>query len=247
MASMFIWEILTTSDSSRFGLVPAALGLFFLAYFVHKGSLSWIQISADGKELVKIPSWFARKVSDERSVVTKAPAGSELVLCRRHAYGALQGYYMLLRAPDGKEQEVWNTVTGVTRGRWNRVAVRIKERCQLRVRLVDQTISDKGVEETEWTALTDKNKWKMLKIMVGPALAPWLGIGVRLLTSNFMSIFVFGFGLWLIGVSVFWYIYHTREVSKEQGLPLTISVWTLQFITFYVASVLVTGALIKRY
>ena len=243
---MFVWEILITSDSSNFALVPPVLGLFFLAYFVHKGSLSWIQISADGEELVKIPSWFARKLSGEKRVVTSAPAGSELILCRRLAYGGVQGYYMLVRAPDGTEQVVWNDVTGVTRGRWSRVATGIRERCQLRVHFVTQTISDEGTEETDWTALTDKNIWKMLKMMVGPAVAPWLGIGVRLLTSNLISILVVGLILWLIGTSILWHIFHTREVSKEQSLPLTIFVWTLQFITFYVVSVLVTGALTKH-
>jgi hypothetical protein len=246
LASMLLWAFLNISDNSRFGLIPPTVVLFGLAYFVHKASLSWIQISASGEELVKIPSWFARKLSGEKRVITKAPQGSEIVLCRRLAYGGLQGYCLLVRAPDGTEQEIWNDVTGVTRGRWTRAATEIGERCQLRVRIVTQTISDKGTEETDWTALTDKKKWKMLRIMVGPAVAPWLGIGVRILTSNPILILAFGLVLWLIGASVFWYIYRTREVSKEQSLHLTILVWTLQFITFYVVSVLATGTFIKR-
>jgi hypothetical protein len=82
--------------------------------------------------------------------------------------------------------------------------------------------------------------------MIGPSLAPWLGIGARFLTSNPVEILAFGLALWLIGASVFWYIYRTQEVSKEQTLPITIFVWTLQFIAFYAVSVLVTGALMKR-
>jgi len=205
-----------------------------------------MRISADGEELVRVPSWFARKISGEKRVVTRSPAGSELVLCRRHAYGALQGFYILVRAPDGTEQEVWNDVTGVTRGRWSRVATEIKERCRLRVRLVTQTISDKGIEEADWTALTDKDQWNILKIMAGPAIAPWLGIGIRIVTSDLMTILVSGFALWLIGAGMFWYIYRTREISKEQTLSLTIFVWTLQFIALYVVSVLLTGALRKQ-
>jgi hypothetical protein len=46
---------------------------------------------------------------------------------------------------------------------------------------------------------------------------------------------------------MFWYIYRTREVSKEESLSLTIFVWTFQFITFYLVSVLVTGAVLDRY
>ena len=245
-ASMLVWGFLITSDSSKFALVPPTLALFFLAYFVHKASLSWIRISADGGELVKVPSWFARKISGETRIVTRVPAGSELVLCRRYAFGGIQGYYILVRAPNGTEQEVWNDVTGVTFRSWSKVASGLSERCQLKVRLVTQTISDKGIEETDWTALTDKNKWKMLRIMIGPSLAPWLGIGARFLTSNPVVILVFGLALWLIGASMFWYIYRTQEVSKEQTLAITIFVWTLQFIAFYAVSVLITGALMKR-
>jgi hypothetical protein len=243
---MLVLGILTASDSSRFALVPPALALFLLAYFVHRASLSWIRISADGGELVRVPSWFARKILGETGVVTRVAAGSELALCRRYAYGGIQGYYILVRAPDGTEQEVWNDVTGVTFGSWSKVASGLRERCQLKVRLVTQTISDKGIEETDWTALTDKNKWKMLRIMIGPSLAPWLGIGVRFFTSNLIAILVIGLALWLIAATMFWYIYRTQEVSKEQTLPVTIFVWTLQFIAFYAVSVLVTGALIKR-
>jgi hypothetical protein len=243
---MLVWGFLITSDSSKFALLPPTLALFFLAYFVHKASLSWIRISADGAELVRVPSWFARKISGETRVVTRVPAGSELVLCRRYAFGGIQGYYILVRAPNGTEQEVWSDVRGVTFGSWSKVASGLRERCQLKVRLVTQTISDKGIEETDWTAFTDKNKWKMLKIMIGPSLAPWLGIGVRLLTSNPVVIVVFGLALWLIGAGMFWYIYRTQEISIEQTLLITVFVWTLQFIAFYAVSVLVTGALMKR-
>ena len=100
----------------------------------------------------------------------------------------------MARAPDRTEQEVWNHVTGVTFGSWNKVASGLRERCQL----------------------------------------------------NPVVILGFGLGLWLIGASMFWYIYRTQEVSKEQTLPITIFVWTLQFIAFYAVSVLVTGALMKR-
>jgi hypothetical protein len=174
-ASMLVWGFLITSDSSKFALVPPTLALFFLAYFVHKASLSWIRISADGGELVRVPSWFARKISGETRVVTRIPAGSELVLCRRYAFGGIQGYYILVRAPNGTEQEVWNDVTGVTFGSWSKVASGLRERCQLKVRLITQTISDKGIEETDWTAITDKNKWKMLRINDWPLIGTVAG------------------------------------------------------------------------
>ena len=85
----------------------------------------------------------------------------------------------------------------------------------------------------------------MLWMMVGLGVAPWMGIGVRLLTSKFIFILVFGLILWFVGTGIMWYVFRIREVSKEQRLPLTIFVWTLQFITFYLASILVAGALTK--
>jgi len=83
-------------------------------------------------------------------------------------------------------------------------------------------------------------------MMVGLGVVPWMGIGVQLLTSNLIFILMFGLILWFAGSGIFWYLLRTREVSKEQRLPLAIFVWTLQFFTFYVVSVLVTGALTKH-
>ena len=245
MASMFVWAFLTDSDSSRFNLVPPVLALFVLAYFVHKGSLSWIRISQDGSEMVRIPSWFARKLLGEKRTVATVVPDSELILCRRFEYGGIQGYYMIVRAPNGAEQIIWNDVTGVTRSGWSRIADEIGKRSQLKVRLVSQSVSNSSVEETDWTALSDKGKWKFLRLMVGPALAPWLGIGVRFLTPKPWSIATIGAILWFSGCATYWYIYRTYEVSKEQTAPITIFVWTIQFITLYVSAVLLTGAFMK--
>ena len=69
MASLFVITFITTPDSSRLALVYPTVILFLVAYFVHKGSLSWIRISADGKEIMKVPSWFARKLLGEGRTV----------------------------------------------------------------------------------------------------------------------------------------------------------------------------------
>lgn len=243
--SMLVWAFLTDPDSSRFSLGPPILALIVLAYFVHKGSLSWIRISHDGTEMVRIPSWFARRLLGEKRTVTAVLPDSELILCRRFEYGGIQGYYMIVRAPNGAEQIIWNDVTGVTRSWWSRVATEIGKQSQLKVRLVSQTVSNSGVEETDWTALSDKGKLKLFRLMVGPALSPWLGIGVRYLTPKPWSIATIGALLWFAGCAMFWYIYRTYEVSKEESPPITILVWTIQFITLYVSAVLLTGAFMK--
>ena len=54
----------------------------------------------------------------------------------------------MARAPDGTEQEIWNDVTGISSGSWSEIASGFREQCQLKVRLVTQTISDKGIDRT---------------------------------------------------------------------------------------------------
>jgi hypothetical protein len=82
--------------------------------------------------------------------------------------------------------------------------------------------------------------------MIGPALFPYLGIAVRLLTADPWKIALVGVLLWIIGISVFWYFYRTHEVAKEQSLSTTGLVWTLQFVGFYAVTVLATNAFLHR-
>lgn len=246
MAVMFAWAFLTESDSSRFNLGPPMMALIALAYFVHKASLSWIRISHDGSEMVSVPSWFARRLLGEKRTVAAIVPESELILCRRFEYGGIQGYYMIVRSPGGTEKVIWNDVTGVTRSRWSRIASEIGERSRLKVRLVSQFVSNSGIEETEWTAQSDKGKWRFLRLMAGPGLAPWLGIGIRILTPKPWSIAGIGVILWLAGCAMFLYVYQNYEVSKEESPPITIFVWTIQFILVYASAVLLTGALMNR-
>ena len=246
MAFLFTLAIFTTPGASRFGLIFPTVVLFLLAYSVHKASLSWIRISADGKEIASIPSWFARKLLGEARAAMRVVPGSELIFCRRLAYGGLDGYYIIVRAPDGSEQVIWNDVTGVSRRRWSRIANDIREYQQFRARLVSQTISAQGVEETEWTAETDKAKWKIFRVAIGPALSPWLGIAVRVITANPTAIVLTGVLLWLIGSGAFLYIYRTQPVSKEQSSVAAILLWTFQFTLLYAATVLITGTVMHH-
>jgi hypothetical protein len=153
---------------------------------------------------------------------------------------------MIARAPDGTEQVVWNDVTGVSRRWWARIANDIKERYPLRVRLVSQIVSDQGIAESEWTAQTDRANWRLARMMIGPALSPWLGVGARLVTSNPRTIVLFGAVLWLISSAVFRYIYRTQQVSKKETPALAIFVWSVQFVSFYSVAVLVTGGVMNR-
>jgi hypothetical protein len=109
----------------------------------------------------------------------------------------------MARAPDGTEQEIWNDVTGISSGSWSKIESGLREQCQLEVRLVTQTTSDEGIEETDWTAISDKNKWRMLRIMIGPSLA-W----GRPLTGAKRK------GTWLDGAILAFFARATRNGSK---------------------------------
>jgi hypothetical protein len=246
MASLFVITFLVETDRAPIVFIYPTVLLLLTAYYVRKGSLSWIRISADGTEMTQVPSWFARRLLGEKASVTRLVSGSELILCRRLAYGGLDGYYMIVRGPDGSEQVVWNDVTGVSRRWWARIANDIKERYPLRVRLVSQIVSDQGIAETEWTAQTDRANRRLFRMIVGPALSPWLGVGVRLVTSNPRTIVLFGAVLWLIGSGIFLYIYRTQQVSKKETPALAIFVWSVQFASLYSVAVLITGGLMNR-
>ena len=220
--------------------------LFVLAYFLHKASLSWIRISEDGKELVAVPSWYSRKLWGEHHVVGLITPGSELLFCRKSAYGAFDGYYVILRTPGGTDQVLWNAESGIRRRYWERVAREIRELHHLHTRMVRQVVSDQGTQEASWTAESDKFPWKNLRLIIGPAIFPWLGIVVRLITPDPWKITLAGIFFWACGVSLFWYIYRSREVARDPGLATTALVWTLQFAGFYAATTLATNAFLHR-
>jgi len=246
MAVLFAIAFFDTGDSSRLALVVPTLTLFTLAYFLHKASLSCIRISEDGKEIVSVPSWYSRRLWGEHRVVGRIAPESELLFCRKSAYGGFDGYYVILRTPSTSDLVLWNAESGISRRFWERIAKDIREQHQLNARLVRQVVSNQGTQETEWTATSDKIMWKDLKWIIGPALFSWLGIPVRLFTPDPWTIALIGALLWIIGFSVLWYFYRTHQVAKEQSLATTTLVWTLQFAGLYAVTALATSAYLHR-
>jgi len=246
MAVLFAIAFFNTGDSSRLALVLPAVTLFAMAYFLHKASLSWIRVSEDGKEIVSIPSWYSRKLWGEHRVVGRIAPESELLFCRKSAYGAFDGYYVILRTPSTSDLVLWNAESGISRRFWERVAKEIRELHQLNARLVRQVVSNQGTQETEWTLNSDKIMWKNLNWIIGPALFPWLGIPVRLFTADPWTIALMGALLWIIGFSVLWYFYRSHYIAKEQSLATITLVWTLQFAGLYAVTALATSAFLHR-
>ncbi len=248
MALLFAVSLLTESNAARAAMVGPMLLFFVLAYFLHKASLGWIQISEDGTEAVSVPPWFSRKLLGEKRVVARIVPGAEMVFCRRSAYGGLQGYYVILRTPDRTEQTLWSSAAQrVSRRWWDRVAREIRERYPLNARLVTQTVSSDGTEEKEWTGEGDRIRWRPLKIMIGPVLSPWLGIVIRIFTADPRVIIPAGILLWITGIALFRYLYRTERVAKEQPFSGMLVFWTIQFIATYAIAVLLAGAAMNRW
>ena len=238
MVALFLETILAEHDRASIPLILPTVLLFAIAYFVHKGTLSWIRISANGRELVKVPSWFARKLLDEKRAVTSVPEGAELLFLRRRSSDGVEGYFILVRARDGSEQTVWNDVTGVFVRDWRRTARQIADSGILPARVVDQVQSKGGTSEAEWTADTDRAKWRRLRFALPAGLAPWMGIPVRLLTSSPTLIISAGLGLLCLECVGFWYASKPETTSRAQLAGLVF----VGAVT-YVAAILVTGAL----
>lgn len=237
-AACFLIAFVQTAGESRFMLLYPVVLLFLAAYYIERASLSWIRISGDGKELVRVPSWFAKKLLNERRIVAAIEPGSEFIICRRMGYGALNGYSMILRAPDGSEQVIWDTSEPTTQHWLRRIGDQITAKHQLAVRFVSRSSSDRGMEEKEWTAESDKTKRQRIGLVLIPSLSPFLGIAVRCVTANVHVIVVAGVGLWLVGYSCYFWLVRHVKVATDQSNALLIPFWTMQFVVFYWLSVI---------
>jgi hypothetical protein len=235
-----------TGDNSRFALILLAVVLFTMAYFLDKASLSWIEISEDGKEVVSVPSWYGRKLCGARRVVKQIIPGSELLFCRIMAYGALDGYYVILRTPDISDLVLWSTDSGISRRVWARVVEDLRTKRQLNARMVKLAVGDQGKVETDWTGQADRMQWKNMRLAIAPALFPWLGIVAGALISEPWKIALVGLLFWVSGFSMFWYFYRGNKAAKGQTLGSLTFVWTIQFAGLYAVAVLITRAFLHR-
>lgn len=133
-----------------------------------------------------MPSLLDRKFWGERESSARVTSGAELLFCRRSAYGAFDGYYILLRAPGTSEQILWkeSRVTSVSRRYWERIAREIARNNCVSTRLIQQRVTAEGTEETDWTAQSARAPRKNLRFLIGLAFFPWMGIIARLLTRD---------------------------------------------------------------
>jgi len=234
------------SGTWAISIIPT-LPLLPLAVAIHLGSLGWIRIREEEIEIV--PSWFRRKFWGEQSKSARFDASSELLFCRRFAWGALDGFFVILRPISGPDQVVWSTsdtATGVSREWWSCIAQEIGKSQRLRTRLVDQTINSYGTAETDWKNGQGKSLWKGLRILIATTLLPWVGIAARLLTPNPAKLTAIGVILWMGAGASVWYWLRSRVVKLPEETAASVLLFTLQFATFYTLAVLVTGAVLHH-
>jgi len=88
--------------------------------------------------------------------------------------------------------------------------------------------------------------WRLRVLAIGAAIAPFLGIIVRLLTPSPARIAICGLIIWLYGVGTLSFLIHQIPPPRP-SLIGRVLLWTISpFIPAYLASVLLTGALTKR-
>jgi len=233
-------------DVPKLPAIPFLALLGFLVFASHRASQSWVEVSSDGKAISAIPSWYARSLAGESVITQTILPTAELVLCRNTAYDSFDGFSAILRGPGGSEQTVWKGMRGMDYRRCLGFSKEIQQRFGLPVRLLSRRVTDRRVEETEWTPGTGKINSKAMAFGLAMFLLPWVGIVVRLSTPNYIRLAVGGVLLWISGLVLLWSL---RRIwprnDQEPALGWTILVWTLEFAPLYLVVVLVTGTLLK--
>ncbi len=243
-ASVLVLGVLVERDRENLNLIPPVFLLFALAYIARRATLSWLRISDDGKEIVRIPSWFGQRITGERPRVTVVPPGSELLFCRQFGYGALNGFFIILCTADGERTVLWSAARGVSRRWWARAANEVQQRFLLKARLVTQTLSADGLQETEWTPESDRFPWKKVVLAVPLGLSPFLGVLVRGFTAKPSLIGMCGAFIWLMGATTDWRLSGSPHRREGPNVAITLVAWTMEFWILYLSLVLVAGALI---
>jgi hypothetical protein len=245
-AILLVIVLRADSGAWAISLLPTLL-LVPLIYVLHRGSLGWIEIHE--QEIEVVPSWFGRQLWGQQSKTSRFDSGSELLFCRRFAYSALDGFFIILRSRSRPDQTLWSTAansSGVSRRWWSRITQEISHAHDLKTRLIEQKVSTQGMLETDWPSGRDKMAWKALTLLIFPAVAPYLGIGARLLTADAIKLMLSGALLWVCVGAWIWYWLRPLEGKRPPDLVSRMLIFTLQFATFYTLAVLVTGAVLHH-
>jgi uncharacterized membrane protein len=116
------------------------------------------------------------------------------------------------------------------------------------MRLIEQRVSENGIQESTWTADSDRTRWSNFKLVMSLLLAtsPWLGVAVRFATPTPTMITEVGVLLWLCNISVLWFLYRYRTGAKQPRFIVFALFWTGQFAALYAVAIVVTNGFLRR-
>jgi hypothetical protein len=81
---------------------------------------------------------------------------------------------------------------------------------------------------------------------VTAGLLPWLGIVARVLTADQRYLVVGGFGLWLAGAIILFFLYRFVKGQTRWSFTGSFFAFTLTFVSLYSVCVLVVGHFLRK-
>jgi hypothetical protein len=251
MATLFVCAALFSEDDPRGLLFVTGVILCGLGFLVHRASLSWLEFSADGATISSVPSLMDQKFWGQRRISAELLfPGSELLFCRRSAYGSPAGFRIVLRDDSGKNNVLLDDTEQIAPSarHWLKIARDVEDRNHIKVRLIRESVTESGTIEDEWTPVLDRKRWSKVAPVAVAGMFPYLGAAVRLLTPSPLLIVVAGLLLWLLaGAIIFASFYRNRTARAEENLALSILAWMLGFASFYTAAAVLTNLALARY
>lgn len=81
---------------------------------------------------------------------------------------------------------------------------------------------------------------------VTAAVLPWLGIVARMITGNPRSLVMAGFGLWMVGVFIYFLLHRFAKGKTRWNFAGSFFVFTFTFVPLYSICVLVVGHFLRK-
>ena len=250
MATLFVCAALFHEDDPRGLLIGTGLVLGGFGFLVHRASLSWLEFSADGATISSVPSLMDQKFWGQRQISAEVSSGSELLFCRKSAYGSPAGFRIVLRDDSGKDNVLLDDTEQIAPSarHWARIASKVEDRNHIKVRLIRQSVTESGTIEEEWTPVLDRKRWSKAAPVAIAGMFPYLGAAARVLTPSPLLIVVAGLLLWLLaGAIILASFYRTRTAWAEKNLVLSLLGWMLSFASFYTTAAVLTNLALARY
>jgi hypothetical protein len=250
MATLLVCGALFNEDDPHGLLFVTGIILCGFGFLVHRASLSSLEFSADGATISSNPSLMDRKFWGQRQISARLSPGSELLFCRRSAYGSPAGFQIVLRDGSGKDNVLLDDSEqdAPSARHWARIAKDVEERNHIRSRLIRQSVTSSGTIEEEWSPALDRKRWSRAAPMMITGMFPYLGAAVRLLTPSPLLIVITGLLLWLLAGAINIAIFHrNKNAWAEDGVAASLLGWFLSFAGFYAAAAVLTNLALARY